>query len=718
MRQKLLLLLSMLIISLGASAQNFRYKYEGQTLTYTVIDHEARTCMIKDGPRGYSSNENQVSGILVIPPYAWFNNVQYSVVAIGKQSFEATGIVQVTIPESVTSIGNRAFAGSHQLKSITIPAGVTSMGQQVFADCLGLAEIKVEYGNKNYTSLDGVLCNYEKTEIIKCPPAKTGSFHIPESATTVDENAFQGCTELTDVTIPESVTSIGKRAFERCYGLHDVTLNSSITSFGEFAFSGSSIGTVTLPESLTSISKGAFNGCSNLREIKIPDSVTRIGDFAFTVCRSLTTVTMGKSVNLIGSHAFENCNALSDITLPESLSSIGECAFYDTAIESVNLSDNITYIARSTFDRCSSLKTVIIGNSVKTVAAQAFSGCVSLTSLTLGSSIITIDMGAFGNCSSLTSVTFPESLNRINHAAFSCCSSLTSVTIPAFVKSLGENVFVGCDNLTAINVDPANGHYASVDGVLFNKEITELMQYPASKPGSCVVPETVTKICENAFAYSKALTSVTIPKSVTSIGQSALYGCSDTKAIYVDSGNPRYASANGVLFTKDMTVLLQYPGGKTGAYEIPGTVEYIAGGSFSRSENLTGVTIPQSVSYIERDAFWECPILIEVNYPAYEPVDIWGGGGFDQHTCDNAILYVRKEALDKIMETSPWKNFKNIKTKEFDVEVEEVAADTDSSQPVSVYTLNGTYVGASTADLAPGIYIVRTGVRAVKVLVR
>lgn len=685
----------MLLISFGASALNFEYEYEGQTLTYTVIDETSRTCMIKDGPRGYSSNENQVSGVLVIPPYAWFNNVQYSVVAIGKQSFEATGIVQVTIPESVTSIGNRAFAGSHQLKTITIPAGVTSMGQQVFADCLGLAEIKVESGNKNYTSLDGVLCNYEKTEIIKCPPAKTGSFHIPESATTVDENAFQGCTGLTDVTIPESVTSIGKRAFERCYGLQDVTLNNSITSLGEFAFSGSSIGTVTLPESLKTISKGMFDSCSSLEAVKIPDSVTEIG-----------------------SRAFIFCSALTDVQLPESLESIGSEAFIRSGITSIKIPDNIRYIEGNTFEECTSLQTLTIGNSVNRIGNGAFRSCKSLSSLSIGNSVMIIGKDVFQGCESLTSVTFPTSVQYIYDHAFSNCKGLTELAIPASVTIIGDGAFGFCENLTAINVDPANRYYASIDGVLFDKEMTKLIQYPISKAGSCVIPGTVTTICDFAFYTCKSLTSVTIPKSVTSIGYVALSGCDSMKAIYVDSGNSKFASADGVLFNKDMTVLLQYPGGKTAAYKIPGTTKYVGELAFASSVGLTEITIPQSITYIGYGAFIECKNLMEINYPANEPVNMWEGGGFDQHTCDNAILYVRKEALDKIIETRPWKYFKNIKTKEFDVEVEEVAADADSSQPVSVYTLNGTYVGASTADLAPGIYIVRTGARATKVVVR
>ena len=192
-----------------------------------------------------------------------------SVTSIGFSAFSwCTSLTSVTIPDSVTSIGEYAFYYCEFLTSVTIPDSVTSIGDGAFAWCTSLTDIWVAEGNSHYSSdASGVLFNKDKTTLVQCPGAFR-EYTIPDSVTSIGEQAFMGCTSLTSVTIPDGVTSIGSSAFDDC---------RSLTS-------------VTIPDSVTSIGKQAFDYCISLTSVTIPDSVTSIGDCAFSGCRSLTDV--------------------------------------------------------------------------------------------------------------------------------------------------------------------------------------------------------------------------------------------------------------------------------------------------------------------------------------------------------------------------------------------------------------------------------------------
>ena len=380
-------------------------------------------------------------------------------------------------------------------------------------------------------------------------------------------------------------------------------------------------GKVTIPAQIngkpvTEIGDNAFYNCTNLTGITIPDSVTSIGDEAFKDCWFLTSVTIGNNVKSIGRLAFVVCSRLTSVTIPNS----------------------VTSIEYSAFGWCGGLTSVTIGNNVKSIGGYAFAYCENLTGVNIPNSVTSIGYAAFGGCDSLTSVTIGNGVTSIGDYAFASCTSLTSITIPNRVTEIGSGAFSYCYSLTAITVASGNSAYTAQDGVLYTKDKTILHTYPAGKTNSSfAIPDSVTSIEFDAFAGCTSLTSITIPNRVTEIGSGAFGGCDSLTAITVASGNSVYSSQDGVLYNKDKTTLIQYPGGKTGAFTIPNSVTRIEQFAFSGCSSLTGITIPDSVTTIEWQAFFSCDSITSVTIPS--SVTWIQGHAFSYCTSLNSVTF-------------------------------------------------------------------------------
>ncbi|MGN0444070.1 MAG: leucine-rich repeat domain-containing protein [Acutalibacteraceae bacterium] len=391
------------------------------------------------------------------------------------------------------------------------------------------------------------------------------------------------------------------------------------------------ITSVVISEGVKSIEDEAFSGCTGLTSVTIPYSVTSIEHWAFLGCTSLTSITIPDSVTRIGYEAFLGCTSLTSITIPDSVTRIGHEAFYNTEYydDSSNWNDNVLYIgdylieakndisgkydilsgakliADEAFANCSALTSITIPDSVISIGDWAFEGCTGLTSITIPDSVISIGGSAFKYCSCLTSMTIPDSVTSIGYYTFAYCTSLTSITIPYSVISIGDWAFEGCTGLTSITVDEKNQNYSSVDGVLFNKEKTEFIQYPAVKEGaSYTVPSSVTSIGHSAFRSCTGLTSVIIPDSVKSIGCYAFYDCTGLTSITISDsvvsiGDYAFEGCTGLA-----------------SVTISDSVKSIGKSAFANCTGLTNIVIPDSVTNIDDYAFMECYSLTKVSIPS------------------------------------------------------------------------------------------------------
>lgn len=248
------------------------------------------------------------------------------------------------------------------------------------------------------------------------------------------------------------------------------------------------------------------------------------------------------------------------------------------------------------------------------IANNAFNGPFGVTSVTLPNSVTNIGTGAFSGETSLGSVTFGDNVLSIGDLAFSSCTSLGSITLPATVTNLGVGVFAGCTSLTSLTVPAANTAYSSTSNILFNKNQTAIIQYPAGIVGSTyTIATNITTIASYAFSGC-GFTNATIPAGITNIGDAPFYGCTQLKAISVNAQNTNYSSLSGVVFNFGQTTLVEFPGGSiSSTYTIPSTVTSLADDAFLDCSSLTGLTIPNSVTSIGQEDFENCTGLTSVS---------------------------------------------------------------------------------------------------------
>ncbi|MBQ8606035.1 MAG: leucine-rich repeat protein [Clostridia bacterium] len=611
------LVLSMLVSMLTfcnvmafAAADPLTYEYDDSTMTATVTECDESATTVSIPKTVTKSGKKYTVTAIGYQAFYWMKSLKSvtipdSVEIIGPEAFMNSSLASVNIPDSVTIIDDCAFFGCSSLTSIAIPDSVEIIGRQAFAfssfanvnipasvtymadsafDGDLLSNITVDANNKFYSSQQGVLFNKDKTELISYPSGKTEtSYNIPASVKIIRAGAFGGCTSLTKVTIPNSVTTIEDDAFRGCTSLKSITLSNSITSIGGGAFNDTAYynnsnnwqndvlyinsalikadvslkQNYTIKEGCTVIADYAFEDCESVTGIKFPNSAKNIGFRAFGNCSTLKSVILPDSVETIDDNAFIFCDSLASITIHDTVTYIGDSAFSYTAYynNSDNWQNNVLYINNILIEANESLnKEYKIKDGCTVIAAGAFD-----------------------------------------------YSKASSITVADSVKIICGNGALNGDNLTNITVGSKNKFYSSQQGVLFNKDKTELISYPCGKTETSYnIPASVKIIRPGAFGGCTSLTKVTIPDSVITIG--GFGGCSSLKSITI----PNSVTTIGVSAFFGCSSLT--------SIAIPNSVTTIEKYAFTECTSLKSISVPKSVKYIGERAFFICNSLSDVYY--------------------------------------------------------------------------------------------------------
>ncbi|MBQ2362617.1 MAG: leucine-rich repeat protein [Bacteroidaceae bacterium] len=551
-----------------------------------------------------------------------------SVTSIAANAFNScTNLSEVTIPETVKSIGDGAFSGCTNLATVNFPETLASidMGQNVFANTAWLNST----GN-GVIYIGTVLYKYQGT----MPDSTT--IQVKEGTTSIAEGAFQGCTGLTNIEIPTSVTHIGKNAFNGTTWYNNqkdgiIYINNVLYKYKGTMPTNTNI---EIADGTISISSEAFLNYSQLTKIILPNTVTTIDEKAFSGCSGLIDLTIGDGLTNIGNYAFQNCNNLNNIYVSSNERMLtvlfGEAISYgegqanpfalakhlyigDAEMTELTFPNDITEINQGIlYNFGKNITSVTIPESVTAINDGAFEGWTSLTNVSMGSSVKCIGANAFKSCTSLKEIELPIPVSTIEERAFESCSSLSTITLGDSVKVIEQNAFNGCSNLNTIDINNLLTMFnLKCNGVHSNPFIiaSKLLVNGGDIPTELNIPEGVTEI-SSGFLYNfwSNITSVSMPKTLRSIGSSTFSGWSKLESVVIgDSVKTIGDNAfNGCTSIDSIT--------------IPNQVVDIKGHAFRGCTNLSYITIGDSVQSIGQFAFTDCSNLQTVNINRLETI--------------------------------------------------------------------------------------------------
>ena len=632
----LLLTLIMSFVTNVVDAHDIEVKNsDGVTIYYNYIKNSA--CIEVTYKGSYASEySNEYSGDIKIPETVTYDGFTYTVV----------------------HIGNGAFNDCKNLTSIYIPSRIISIGS-AFINCSGLEKITVDPENFTFDT------NSKWNAIIKGNELVLGCKNtvIPDGIIFIDNNAFNGCTDLTSIKLPESVSWIGDYAFKDCRKLNSVEI-PHVSHIGHYAFEGcEGLTSIRIPydETMTTIGNGAFYRCTGLTSVELSNTINHIGQYAFFGCQSLSSIDIPNSVKSIGSNAFEQCSSLKVVRLSENLTSIDASTFQNcNSLISCEIPESVVTIGKSAFKGCSNLTSINIHNGINNVSDEAFWGCNNLTSIEIPNSIKLIGNKVFKNCPNLNTVIINnDSLISLSHTtssnvasifgqqvnnyiignevtsigryAFYGSTKLTSLIIPSTIKAIGADAVGGCNALNVVNINSdyiVSQSYTSVYNLktIFGSQVGNFIVGDSVKSvganafygctSKIKLPHDIVSIGPNAFKNCTGLEVVSISKDIKSIGESAFEGCTNLSKVIV----PNISSWCDLVFNNPAANPLTYARHIYSDEEteimkivIPEGVTSIGNYAFYNGNNLSSISIPNSVNGIGTDAFSGCSALITVN---------------------------------------------------------------------------------------------------------
>ncbi|MBQ8928537.1 MAG: leucine-rich repeat protein [Oscillospiraceae bacterium] len=508
------------------------------------------------------------------------------------------------IPDGIARIGtgfvwaDPGFDNAARLTSLYIPASVTSI-MAYFSGCTSLTAFTVAEDNPNYCSVDGVLFNKDKTELIAYPAAREGAYTVPEGVTSIAGGAFSGCAGLTALTLPEGVTKFD--GVDHCESLASLTLPASLTSLGSIEYCPG-LTELTIPAGVTSV--GSIGGCPGLTELTIPEGVASMG--SITDCENLAVLHLPEGLTNMG--GIQNC-ALTELAIPAGITTMYGYIMNCPQLASITLPEGMT--TAPTISNCPALTSLRFPDGVTRVYVY---DCTALTSVNVPDAV---DWGlTFRNCPSLTEIEISDShpyyayadglfidIDRTNHSISSCLDSKTGeVTIPEDVTVISGGAFRDCTGITAVH---------------FHEGFTEISTgafQNCTSLTSVKLPGGLEALLSEAFDGCTSLTTVDIPASLKSLYKS-FTGCTSLTGFTLSEGSEYLSVQDGVLYSKDGTQLVCCPAGKEGVFTVPDGVTSIAEGAFAGCTKLTQIVLPEGVKEIGSGAFDGCTALETVELP-------------------------------------------------------------------------------------------------------
>lgn len=498
-------------------------------------------CQIEAGI--FSIGAGAFDGCTQLQAILGWNQLQ-NLAIIKENAFRGCKLLTLSIPSTVQLLGNQAFAGSG-LTSATLPAGLRSLGTGVFQNCTSLSAATV------------------KSALIALP-----------------QDTFSGCTALQSVSLPAGMTSIGREAFKNCSALSSISLPEALTSLEREAFAGSGLTAVTVPETVASIGYAAFRDCSELTAAALPKTLTQLPESLFSYCSALTTVELPAGLTELPPTFFELCTALTTVQIPEGVTTIGNSAFsYCRSLSSITLPDGLKNIGSYAFAHCGALSTVVLPAGLTAMEEHCFSGCDDLSAAYFrGNAPSEFGRNVFEDCRYGFTIYYTGGTRGWTDSA---AYDSTASSWNGYPLALWETVISGScgpknsENNAIWTLDMGAGVF-TVSGSGPMADVRWEYQYRESlyayRPDwyayrdfihTVIVEDGITHLGTGSFYQFPALTSVTLPAGLASVGDHVFDGCGKLSTVCF-AGNAPETLGNYVFrgCTDDFTIL--YPDGAAG----------------------------------------------------------------------------------------------------------------------------------------------------------
>lgn len=658
MKTNIFLPLLLLVATSSSALAATAFEYGGYK--YEVLSEEASTVTLATGQPKYAGHNT-------IPEKVMYEGKEYTVTEVAIRAFNTNFYMTgISLPATVTKIGDYAFANSSKIETIEAPgvevignnafqyAGVTSVSfpnaKSIGANAFNNASSLVSADLPNVETM-GYMAFYNSRKLT--------SVNIGNKITSLPDNAF-GNSAITSFTIPASVETIGRAPFGGCASLKEVTIENGVVTLGDRVFAGTAIEDIILPNSITSMGSETFDGCKSLVSASLPDNFTTLPNGTFKNCTSLTSMdNLPAKLQSIGASAFENCSALTSVTIPETVESVGASAFAG----------------------CNSLISFYIGSALNTFDITALKGLTALKEINVSPDNT--------NYSSESSVLFNKDKSILY--IFPCANKGDngSYTVPESVKSVAQEAFCHSNSIKSVKF---TGKLETLGFKAFNESTVE----------SVVMPEEIKEWATNVFDNAAQLSDITLPGSNTVIPQMSFYKCVSLPTVTVPEG---YVTIGEDAFSGC--------GGLESIY-LPSTLENIEKGGFDKctgvkeihlASTMDPICAPYSLDGISRTG---CTLYVPTGCKkVYQQADTWG-----EFT---NIVEDTQSGIDGI-----------IAGDNDDITVTATAGSISITSPVQqticVYNISGTCMHKVIAsdvklDVVPGIYIVTIGQKTLKISV-